>query len=220
MSDVILLVDGQELPAQRGQRLLWALLDAGLSIPNLCATRGQEPPFGGCRLCFVEVAGQRGPVTSCTQKVQDGLVVTTRSPAVDRLVRAGFEALLSNHRLDCKRCPGNGRCALQTIARQRKIPLQGKRLPKIDFDYPVDLSHPDFGFDRNHCVLCGRCVEVGERELGGGILTFSRRGIRTAIETFDGQPLGAEDCAGFARCVEVCPVGALYLRQPGKPDQP
>ena len=213
MTQVTITVDGREVKAAAGSRLLWAILDAGIWVPNLCAIRELEPPDGGCRLCWVEVQDQKKPVTSCTQPVSDKMVVRTRSKAVDRLVRAGFEMLLSTHRLDCKDCPGNRRCALQEIAKLRKIPLTGKRLSKIEPDFPVDESRADLGLNPNHCVLCGKCVYVCNHELKKGVLDIANRGLESVISTFDGQPLSEQDCGDCTRCAEVCPVHAIYLRK-------
>lgn len=212
MSRVTILVDGQKIPAEEGSRLLWAILDAGIWVPNLCAIRELEPPDGGCRLCWVEVEGQRKPVTSCTQPVKDGMVVRTRSAAVDRLVRAGFEMLLSTHRLNCKDCPGNRRCDLQEIAKKRKIPLTGKRLKKIEPDFPVDESRPDLGLDPNHCVLCGKCVYVCKHEVKKGVLDIINRGLESRVSTFDGEPLADQDCEDCTRCAEVCPTHAIWKK--------
>jgi bidirectional [NiFe] hydrogenase diaphorase subunit len=213
MTRVTITVDGREVKAEAGSRLLWAILDAGIWVPNLCAIRELEPPDGGCRLCWVEVEGGLKPVPSCTQPVFDGMVVRTRSPAVDRLVRAGFEMLLSAHRLDCKDCPGNRRCALQEIAKKRRIPLRGKRLKKIEPDFQVDESRVDLGLNPNHCVLCGKCVYVCNHEVKKGILDIAHRGLDSVVSTFDGRPLSEQDCADCTRCAEVCPVGAIYLRR-------
>lgn len=213
MTQVTITVDGREVKAEAGKRLLWAILDAGIWVPNLCAIRELEPPDGGCRLCWVEVDDGLKPVTSCTQPVLDQMVVRTRSKAVDRLVRAGFEMLLSTHRLDCKDCPGNRRCALQEIAKLRKIPLTGKRLSKIEPDFPVDESRADLGLNPNHCVLCGKCVYVCNHEVKKGVLDIANRGLESVVSTFDGEPLAGQDCGDCARCAEVCPVHAIYLRK-------
>jgi formate dehydrogenase major subunit/NADH-quinone oxidoreductase subunit G len=212
MSLATIVVDGQKIQAEEGSRLLWAILDAGLWVPNLCAIRELEPPDGGCRLCWVEVEGRDKPVTSCTQPVKDGMVVRTRSEAVDRLVRAGFEMLMSTHRLDCKDCPGNRRCALQEIAKKRKIPLRGKRLKKFEPDFPVDASRPDLGLNPNHCVLCGRCVYVCNHEVKKGILDIINRGLDSVVSTFDGEPLAQQDCGDCTRCAEVCPTHAIWKK--------
>jgi formate dehydrogenase major subunit/NADH-quinone oxidoreductase subunit G len=212
MSPVTIVVDGQKVSAEPGSRLLWAILDAGIWVPNLCAIKELEPPDGGCRLCWVEVEGKKKPVTSCTQPVNDGMVVRTRSEAVDRLVRAGFEMLLSTHRLDCKDCPGNRRCALQEIAKKRKVPLKGKRLKKFEPDHPVDESRADLGLNPNHCVLCGKCVYVCNHEVKKGILDIANRGLDSVISTFDGEPLADQDCGDCTRCAEVCPTHAIWKK--------
>ena len=163
-------------------------------------------------MCWVEVEGQKEPVTSCTQPVAEGMVVRTRSGAVDRLVRASFEMLLSTHRLDCKHCPGNHRCALQEIAKQRKIPLAGKRLKKIEPDLPVDESRSDLGLNPNHCVLCGKCVYVCKHEVKKGILEIVNRGLESQVSTFDGEPLADQDCGDCTSCAEVCPTHAIWKK--------
>ncbi|MBN2496066.1 MAG: (2Fe-2S)-binding protein [Deltaproteobacteria bacterium] len=216
MSTVSISVDGRTIQARSDERLLWALLDAGIFVPSLCAIRGLDPPPGGCRLCFVEVEGQAKPVTSCTQPVFEGMRVRTRSPAVDRLVRSAFENLLSVHRLDCKDCPAGkppGRCALVEIAKKRKIPLRVKRLPKIEPDLPIDESRAELTLDPNHCVLCGQCVHVCRNEVGKDILCLAHRGLDMRVSTFDGRPLAEQGCGACVRCAEVCPVGAIYLRR-------
>ena len=214
MSDVTIVIDGARVEAKEGEILLFRALSAGFFIPSLCAIEGVAPPHGSCRLCFVEVEG-KGPVTSCTTRVEDGMVVRTRTEAVDRLVRSAFEMLLSVHRLDCKVCEGNRRCALQEIAKKRKVPLRVKILSKIEPDFPVDESRAEMGFNPNHCVLCGRCVHVCNNVVKKGVLDFVRRGLSMQVGAFDGRPLAEQDCGDCTACTEVCPVHALYLRETG-----
>ena len=121
MSDVVILIDGREVRTRKGRRVLAAALDAGIEIPHLCGVETEALPFGACRLCYVEVQGRDRPVTSCELEARDGLVVSTRSPAVDRLVSAAFHLILSTHPLPCKGCPGHKRCVLQDIAKMRGL---------------------------------------------------------------------------------------------------
>jgi len=214
VSRVTIQIDGRPVEADEGQRLLPALLAEGIWVPNLCSISGLEPPRGDCRLCWVQLEGRAKPVTACTVQVREGLVVTTRSEAVDRLVAAGFELLMSTHRLDCKRCPGNHHCELQTIANRRKLKLRPRRLPKIEPSYEPDLSRPDLAFDPNHCILCGRCVYVCDQQVGRGILAFTRRGLSTRVSTFDDRPLAEQDCGDCQACAQVCPTRALWVPEP------
>jgi bidirectional [NiFe] hydrogenase diaphorase subunit len=205
---IILTVDGRDIEAKEGDRLLWAALDHGIYIPNLCAVREADPPFGGCRLCLVEIEGRRSPVAACSQQVENGMVVHTDTPRVKRLRRTAFELLLSHHHLDCAHCAKNKNCELQKIAAHQGFKLKVDRLRRIPRDLPVDSSHPLFTYDPNKCVLCGKCIWACQCR-GLGVIDFAYRGLETRISTFDNMPWADTRCDACLRCVEVCPVGAL-----------
>lgn len=204
---VTISIDGKQVTAEAGEKLLWVALENDIYIPHLCAMKEHDTPFGACRLCFVEVEGKPRPVTACTEPIEDGMVVKTRSEQIDRLVQRGFELILSNHHVDCKHCPGNGSCELQKIAKERKWPLKPKHLPRIQQELPVDQSMDGIIYDPNKCVLCGKCV-VACREEGAGILGFGQRGFERRVTTFNDLPLADAGCTGCGACARACPVGA------------
>jgi bidirectional [NiFe] hydrogenase diaphorase subunit len=209
---ITLTIDSREVRAREGGKLLWAALDHGIYIPNLCAMREADLPFGGCRLCFVEIEGKRAPVAACSQPVENGMVVRTDTPRVKRLRRTAFELLLSHHHLDCARCPKNKKCELQRIAAHQGFKLKLERFRRIPRDLPVDCSHPLFTYDPNKCVVCGKCVWVCQRH-GVGAIDFSNRGLETRVSTFDNMPMVDAKCDSCLECVKVCPVGALTERE-------
>ena len=209
--EVVLTIDGREVKARRGERLLWVALDHDIYIPNLCAIREADLPFGGCRLCFVEIEGRRAPVTACSQFVEEGMVVLTTTPRVKRLRRTAFELLLSHHHLDCAHCARNRNCELQRIAAREGFKMKLQRFRRIPRSLPVDSSHPLFIYDPNKCVLCGKCVWVCH-ERGIGSIDFAHRGIDTRVSTFDNIPLIDSSCDSCLECVQVCPVGSLVIR--------
>jgi formate dehydrogenase major subunit/NADH-quinone oxidoreductase subunit G len=208
---VKLTINGQEVEAKSGDMILWAALDAGIFIPNLCAIRDKDHPQTGCRLCLVEIEGYDKLITACSEPVIKGMVVKTNTERVDRIRHTAFELLMSNHNIDCKNCVQNGSCALQETASKLKYKLKPERLPSIVRSLPIDDSHPLFTYDPNKCVLCGKCVWACEQS-GAGELQFAFRGIDTVISTLGGVPLVQSGCKGCADCVTVCPVGALVLR--------
>jgi NADH dehydrogenase/NADH:ubiquinone oxidoreductase subunit G len=55
MKDIHLQIDGEEVMAKEGTTILDAARSAGIAIPTLCHHDKLEP-FGGCRLCIVEVS--------------------------------------------------------------------------------------------------------------------------------------------------------------------
>ncbi len=209
---VTLTIDGKEIRARKGEKILWAALDNDIYIPNLCAIREADLPFGGCRLCFVEVEGGPCPVTACSEAVKEGMVVHTRTPAVMRLRRTAFELLLSHHDLDCRNCPKNRNCELQRIAAREHFKLKLQRFRKVPQSLPVDSSHPLFIYDPNKCVVCGKCIWVCQQN-GVGAIDFAHRGLDTRVSTFDNVPLIDSNCGSCLDCVKVCPVGALVVKE-------
>ncbi|HHX87949.1 MAG TPA: 4Fe-4S binding protein [Firmicutes bacterium] len=209
---VNITIDGQKLPADPDKKLLWVALDYDIYIPHLCALPEMESPPAACRLCFVEVEGRREPVTACTLPVVEGMVVYTRSPRVDRLVASAFELLLTDHRLGCSKCPQNKRCALQKIARERKLKLKPPRLRALPKLQEIDGSLKNILFDRSRCVHCGRCIWACQQVAGVGAIGFSRRGYKRKVTTFGDLPLAESPCTECGQCVEVCPVGSFSYK--------
>lgn len=206
-------IDGRELTAPAGENLLWVALDHGIYIPHLCGIREEQRPSAGCRLCFVEAEGSSRPLSACTLPVREGMIVRTRSPAVDRLVRTAFALLLSDHRLQCAKCPKNRNCALQRIARERGLKLKLASLQHLQRDFPpVDESAGVFAFDPSRCVLCGQCVWADQQVAKVGAIGFSRRGLKRCVSTFTDMALSDSPCTKCGLCVQACPVGALYFR--------
>jgi bidirectional [NiFe] hydrogenase diaphorase subunit len=212
MKTITLTIDDKNIEAREGDILLWVALDNGIYIPNLCALRERERPFAGCRLCFVDIAGYPEPVTSCTEPVQEGMVVKTKTDQVQQLQRTAFELILSTHHVDCGHCKKNKNCELQKIAVHLKAKLKPKRLRLLPKNLPVDDSHPHFTYDPNKCVLCGRCVWVCREKQKMGALNFAYRGFDMVVTTFGQLPFQEEHCIQCTDCVTVCPVGALLLK--------
>jgi bidirectional [NiFe] hydrogenase diaphorase subunit len=212
MKKVTLTIDGQMITAIAGQKLLWAALENGIYIPNLCAIKDKPKPNASCRLCWVEVAGKEKPVTACTEEVSEGMIVNTRGEKARGLARAGFELLMASHALDCAHCTANGNCELQKIAKVLKCSLKSKNLRNFLRDLPIDDSNPLFTYDPNKCVLCGRCVWACKKHEDKAILGFAYRGFERVLTTFESELIGKDRCLDCGECVKVCPTGALALK--------
>ncbi|WP_418792165.1 2Fe-2S iron-sulfur cluster-binding protein [Phosphitispora sp. TUW77] len=209
---VNITIDGKQYGVPEGKRVLWAALENGVYIPHLCGIEEEDKPSAGCRLCFVEIEGFSDPVASCTQPVKEGMVVQTRSERIDRLVKNGFELLLSNHSLNCGKCAANGSCELQKIAKERGLKLRVSRMRKLDNAASIDDSPEKFSFDPAKCVLCGRCVWVDHNKAKVGAIGFVRRGMRRRVATFGETFLAESNCTQCGECVPVCPTGALFKK--------
>jgi formate dehydrogenase major subunit len=97
---VSLTINGQEVKAHTGTTILEAAKSAGIKIPHLCIIKQLEP-YGGCRVCVVEVEGEDRPVASCATYCAEGINVTTESDKLSRLRKTYLELMLSDHNAYC-----------------------------------------------------------------------------------------------------------------------
>ncbi len=233
MADKIYLtIDGMDVEAERGSTVLQAAQSAGIYIPTLCY-HPDLLPYGGCRLCIVEIENMRGFPTSCTTPATEGMVVKTNTPQLQELRKSFLQLILTEHPhacLTCHRrercgpydiclrhvavtercvsCPKNGQCELQYLVDY--IGIEEVLLPYRYKGLPVDFSRePLVQRDYNLCILCGRCVQVCADARGIGAVAFVNRGIDTVVGTAFDNPLQDSGCRFCGVCIEVCPVGAL-----------
>ncbi|UCD89634.1 MAG: (2Fe-2S)-binding protein [Desulfobacterales bacterium] len=209
---VALLVNDREIEAKNGTNVLQACLDNDIYIPHLCYLESLDLPSASCRMCFVEIAGEDKPATSCTTLVRDHMVIKTDTPAVRRLQRTALRLLLSVHRVDCKNCYAHKRCELQNIAKFLKVGLKSKPLNRYLKDTDIDEDHPFLNYYPNRCVLCGKCLHVCRNQHGQSVLTFANRGFNTVMSLYAAAEAPSPSCEDCARCVDICPVGALALK--------
>jgi bidirectional [NiFe] hydrogenase diaphorase subunit len=211
---VEITIDGKQVWAAQGEKILWAALAAGIEIPHLCAIKEAHPPLGTCRLCFVEVEGQ-GVVASCVEPVRPGMVVHTDGQRAVALRNRAMELMLADHPMTCNECPKKGKCAflLSSIAMKVKRPKHYRPFPREAL--PIDTSHPRIIFNPNQCIRCGRCVWVCKEKVGEIPFDFIKKGYEMRLTTFKGRPLGETTCTGCEACAEVCPVAALCLKEQG-----
>lgn len=207
MDKITLRIDGSDIQTMSGTTILEAALENGIYIPNLCY-HPELKPSGVCRLCLVEVGDGR-PVLSCRTPAEQGMVVQTRSPEIDKVRRAVIELLIADHHADCRNCPSSGKCELQRIMAALHISVKRMRpLKRTQEELPPDVSNPFFDCDPNKCTLCGICVRTCEDLHGESILEFVGRGYSTRIASF-GDKSRCESCDV---CAVRCPVGAILRK--------
>ena len=212
---VKLVVDNKEIEAKKGTTLLQACLDNDIYIPNLCYLKDLDSPPASCRMCFVEIEGEAKPLTSCTIRVRENMVVKTDTPPVRQLQRAALRLLLSVHHVDCKNCEANKKCELQRLSKFLKVGLKSKKLEQYLKEPEIVQDHPCLDYYPNRCVLCGKCYHVCRMHHSQSGLTFTKRGIKTVIRFYAEEDLSNLDCEQCRVCVDICPVGALIMRDSG-----
>ncbi len=203
--NVNLKIDGNTIKVPEGTTLLDAAEKAGVHIPNLCYIKGMRG-IGACRMCLVDVEGGRGPVTACTAKVKEGMVIDTNTENLQDMRKFVIDLILSMHPLDCMTCTKAGVCTLQQYAYDTGI--KESTFTRKDFGYPVDTANPFIKRDPDYCILCGKCVRVC-KEQGTNVLEFMGRGVGSKVTTAQDGPLQESDCTFCGSCVDACPVNSL-----------
>lgn len=203
---ITLTIDGVTIKTQAGRTVLEACREAGIYLPTLCYDPDLEP-YGGCRLCVIEVEGLRGLLAACTLPAEEGMIVRTESDRITNVRRATLELILSDHEGDCLTCQKNGHCKLQEVSSYLGVDYRPERLHVSR--RPVDSSNPFFLFDPNKCILCGICVRTCAEVTGAHAINFAWRGIETKIAPFGGGLWVDSNCESCGECVVRCPTGAL-----------
>jgi len=199
-------INNKEVWANPGETILTVAQREGVHIPTLCYLKNLTPT-GSCRICVVEVEGQRSLVPSCAFPVAEGMKIQTNSPQVRRARKTIVELLIANHPQDCLVCVRNGNCELQKLAEQYEVRdhrYQGERRKA-----KIDLASPSIERDPEKCILCGRCVRVCHEVQNVGAIDFVRRGFHSTVAPAMDGSLNTIACVFCGQCVVVCPVGAL-----------
>ncbi len=208
---VNLTIDGKPIQVPDGTTVLQAAEAAGIHIPTLCNHKALTP-FGGCRLCLVEVEGARTLQPSCTLPASEKMVVQTNTDKVKAARKFVLTLIFSDRNHFCPYCQvTGGDCELQNAALDEGMthwPFQ----PNWQH-YAVDASHKYYVMDHNRCILCHRCVRACGQLVGNFTLGIEERGASSMLVADTGVPLGDSTCVSCGTCVAVCPTGALIERQ-------
>jgi iron-only hydrogenase group A len=199
-------VNGRSISAEKGEMLLTALRREAIHVPTLCHIDGLTPS-GACRMCVVEVEGQRGLVPSCAFPAADGMKISTHSPRAVQARKTIIELLLANHPDDCLYCNRNGNCQLQQLAEE--LGVRQRRFAGDRTRHYLDTSSPSIVRDPAKCILCGKCVRVCEEVQSVAAIDFIGRGSKTKVGTAFDEGLNVSSCVNCGQCITICPTGAL-----------
>ena len=209
---ITLSMDGKEIRADEGKTLLEAARESGVDIPTICfheATTANAL----CRICVVEVEGQRVLQPACIVKAAGNMKVQTRSEKVIRARRTILEMLASS--MDLSEAPEIQQMMKEYGADTGRFPDAQRRQSEVKDDNPMFIR------DYSKCLLCWRCVQVCADDAQYTFaINFDGRGYETQIGTFFDKAIPETSCVMCGQCVGVCPTGALkpkreYLLEQG-----
>jgi NADH dehydrogenase/NADH:ubiquinone oxidoreductase subunit G len=181
MSEIQFEIDGNQVKATKEMTLLEAAQAEGITIPTLCHHEKLEP-FGGCRLCIVEVevSGWTKLVVSCVYPVEENIIVRTRSEKIDRIRKTIIELLMA-HAPD----------APELVELAKVYGANKDRYEK----------------DASFCIHCGLCVRYCNEVTGKNAIGFVDRGINKEISFI--PQIAAIECNDCKECFPLCPTSYL-----------
>lgn len=182
-------MDGKRVEAREKATILEAAREAGIEIPTLCH-HDKLAPYGACRICSVEITkgGRTRIVAACGYPVEEGLVVKTRSPRLNRLRKLIIEMVAP-------------------MAKVGESPVGDLR--KLAHEYGANLNRfvSWVKAEPTRCILCGLCVRYCEEVAGADALGFIGRGIER--EVVSSPEVSNEVCQLCQECFDICPTGKL-----------
>ena len=202
---VRLTIDGQSVQVPKGTTIMEAAKTVNIQIPSLCYLKDINE-IAACRVCCVEVEGERAMVTACNNHVKEGMVVHTNSPRVREARRVNLRLLLSQHDDNCTKCTRSGNCKLQKLCNDYN--LLGDHYIKDLKNIEDDFSNPVVRIE-NRCIRCMRCIQVCDKIQSMNIWDVVGTGTRTTVGVGRFRTLGESDCTFCGQCITHCPVGAL-----------
>ncbi|MCM8807313.1 MAG: formate dehydrogenase subunit alpha [Candidatus Omnitrophica bacterium] len=199
-------IDGKLIECDKNKTILEVALENNIEIPHLCYDK-RLLPNGSCRLCIVEVEGEKRPVASCTYPVFEGMKVYTNTEKIINFRKLTLQLIVSDHPLDCMTCEKSGDCLLEKYAYEygiKEVKYYGEKAKRKMKD-----GSPFIVRDYEKCILCGRCIKVCEEIVGVNAIDYKNRGFVTEINSGFDESLKDTECLFCGNCIDICPVGAL-----------
>jgi formate dehydrogenase major subunit len=219
-------IDDREIDIRNGETIFRAARRLDIKLPHLCYTpKPGYRPDGNCRVCMVEVEGERVLAASCIRTPTPGMKVKTQTDRAKTARKMVAELLLTDQpAIEVAHDPDS---ELWKIVKRQK--LEAGRFPKREAAaVPApDRSHVAMAVNLDACIQCNLCVRACREVQVNDVIGMAGRGHTEKIVFDFDDPMGASTCVACGECVQACPTGALmpstmvdenniYL---GKPDR-
>src|SRR5216684_4071910 len=198
-------LDGQEVEAPEGETIFRTARRYGIKLPHLCySPKPGYRPDGNCRVCMVEIEGERVLAASCIRTPILGMKVKTQTDRAVAARRMVVELLLTDQ--PPKEVAHDPQSEFwKTADRQR---IAASRFPRRAPPTP-DRSHPAMAVNLDACIHCNLCVRACREVQVNDVIGMAGRGhLEKIVFDFD-DPMGASTCVACGECVQACPTGAL-----------
>ncbi|HSR77579.1 MAG TPA: molybdopterin-dependent oxidoreductase, partial [Xanthobacteraceae bacterium] len=199
------LLDDREVEARPDETIFQVAARQGIELPHLCyaPTPGYRPD-GNCRVCMVEIEGERVLAASCIRTPTPGMKVKTQTDRAKTARRMVVELLVADQPARAKtHDPGS---EFWTMAERTHVDVS--RFPRAGRPQP-DRSHPAMAVNLDACIHCNLCVRACREVQVNDVIGMAGRGHHEKIVFDFDDPMGHSTCVACGECVQACPTGAL-----------
>ena len=201
-------IDGQEIDIREGETIFRAARRLDIKLPHLCySPQPGYRPDGNCRVCMVEVEGERVLAASCIRMPAPGMKVKTQTDRAKTARKMVAELLLTDQpTIEVAHDPESE--FWKTVKRQG---VSYGRFPQREREIvpELDASHPAMRVNLDACIQCNLCVRACREVQVNDVIGMAGRGHTEKIVFDFDDPMGASTCVACGECVQACPTGAL-----------
>ncbi|MFH1188406.1 MAG: [FeFe] hydrogenase, group A [bacterium] len=206
MANFTVYINDKACFAEENETILTIAKRENIYIPALCF-HCDLIAHESCRLCLVEVEGDKNLRTSCSLIAQPDMKVYTDTPLLKNVLKTNFELLFAQHKGKCETCKRKTSCKLYDLAQRYRKEMQTEETYS---DRKKGCSQYQFGpsilLDQSKCINCENCLEVCAKQTKGGFLSTEEGEYNFEICP---SPEETQDCLYCGQCIIHCPVGAL-----------
>lgn len=195
-------IDNVEYDFKQGETIKMIAERNKVFIPGLC----NHPDFrskSNCRLCLVEIKGEKKLSLSCSSPALPGMEIFTDTPRVKKARNMNIEMIFAEHIEKCPACVWRYECQLLDYARRFKISInrfkdrKGNR-KKYKFANAVEI-------DSSQCIDCRNCVDACAILQNINYLEIKGKGANQEIIPTKNKK---KHCILCGQCTLHCPVSA------------
>jgi formate dehydrogenase major subunit len=198
-------IDDREIEIRAGETIFRAARRLGIKLPHLCyLPKPGYRPDGNCRVCMVEIEGERVLAASCIRTPTPGMKVKTQTDRAKTARKMVVELLLTDQ--PPKDVAHDPQSEFWQTADRQKVTVS--RFPRRAAPVP-DRSHPAMAVNLDACIQCNLCVRACREVQVNDVIGMAFRGHGEKIVFDFDDPMGASTCVACGECVQACPTGAL-----------
>src|SRR5499433_2159446 len=198
-------IDEREVDIREGETIFRAARRLGIKLPHLCySPKPGYRPDGNCRVCMVEIEGERVLAASCIRTPTPGMKVKTQTHRAKTARRMVVELLLTDQ--PPKDVAHDPQSEFWLTADRQGVTTS--RFPRRAAPAP-DRSHPAMAVNLDACIQCNLCVRACREVQVNDVIGMAGRGYHEKIVFDFDDPMGTSTCVACGECVQACPTGAL-----------